>query len=170
MKKVKKARKTPMDELENKVISSQPESNPAVISPANNLSNSTSKKPWLVIAILLIAVIGTLWLVSNNHKKTTPSTTLAKSTTAIINITSTGFIPSDINVPTNTLVTWTNKDIKPHEVSADPYPKDDSIPNFNNNVVLQPNETYSFKFENKGLYKYHDQLNPFKFNGIVRVK
>lgn len=165
MKKVKKVSENPMDELENKIISSQSE-----VNPVSNSSKPTNKKSWFVVAILLIAIVGTLWLISNNHKKTTPSTSQAKLTTAYINISSTGFVPSDINVPTNTLVTWTNKDTKPHEVAADPYPKDDSIPNFNNNVVLQPNETYTFKFENKGLYKYHDQLNPFKFNGMVKVK
>ncbi len=152
-----KVSENPMNELENKHYSTQTD-------------NTSNKEIWLGIVLLVIFIIGVVWLFTSNHKKTSPSTNLAKSTSAIINITSFGFSPSDINVPTNTIVTWTNKDTKPHEVAADPFPKDDSIPNFNSYVVLHTNETYTFKFEKSGTYKYHDQLNPFKFNGIVKVK
>ncbi len=166
MKHSKSNRKNKHMSTEDNEIPTQPTNNDNL-----NSSISTHPKPrkLMLALIILLFIIGLVLILSSNHKKTSPSTNLAKSTSAIINITSFGFSPSDINVPTNTIVTWTNKDTKPHEVAADPFPKDDSIPNFNSYVVLHTNETYTFKFEKSGTYKYHDQLNPFKFNGIVKV-
>lgn len=64
-----------------------------------------------------------------------------------VSINSTQFEPKTLTVAKGTTVTWTNKEAKPHTVTAD----DKSF----ESKVIKENETYSYKFEKPGTYAYH---------------
>ncbi len=52
-----------------------------------------------------------------------PSTQeIAAAPVAVVQITSSGFVPSTIEVKAGTKVVWVNYDQLPHQIAADPYP------------------------------------------------
>jgi plastocyanin len=120
---------------------------------------------WAIISLVVFVLI--LVAVFANHNNTKPK---APISSAKVIVSDSGFMPQTIHVKAGTSVSWTNQDARPHELAADPYPKNDSIPDFNNQLILQNDDTYSFIFSKAGTYHYHDQLNPFKFTGTVVVK
>ena len=118
----------------------------------------------IVSAVILLTIAAAITYHETKHQAANPKNN------AIVSITGQGFNPTAISVKAGAVVTWTNNDGQPHEVAADPYPKNNSIPGFDSTVVLQTNDSYSFSFSKRGTYTYHDQLNPFKLNGTIEVK
>jgi plastocyanin len=121
---------------------------------------------WAVIGLVILGLI-LLYVLAKHPGQNKPKAPTAQ---AQISVTDTGFIPQTIQVKPGTQVSWVNNDAKAHEIAADPYPKDDSIPGFSSDIILQTNDSYSFGFAKKGIYHYHDQLNPLKLLGTVVVK
>ena len=76
----------------------------------------------------------------------TPS---AFAATRTVDITRTGFTPDRLTIDFGDTVTWTNKDSAPHSVVADGGA-------FTSSPVLQPNQTYSFRFVRSGTFGYRD--------------
>lgn len=64
-----------------------------------------------------------------------------------VSINNTQFEPKTLTVTKGATVTWTNKEAKPHTVTAD----DNSF----SSKVMKETETYSYKFEKPGTYAYH---------------
>ena len=57
------------------------------------------------------------------------------------------YSPAKLTVAAGTTVTWTNKEAKPHTVTAD----DNSFAS----KAMKENDTFSFKFDKPGTYAYH---------------
>ncbi len=133
-------------------------------------SKQINRQRGVWLGLLCVAVLGIIFaaiFARQDKKHPTLSNTQAS---ANVTITKSGFSPAVIKVSVGTRVIWTNGDVNPHQVAADPYPKDNSIPGFNSHVVLLPNDTFGFDFSRAGTYTYHDERNPLKFNGTVIVK
>lgn len=64
-----------------------------------------------------------------------------------VTINSTQYEPKTLTVTKGTTVTWTNKEAKPHTVTAD----DNSFAS----KVMKESETFSYKFDQPGTYAYH---------------
>lgn len=64
-----------------------------------------------------------------------------------VTISNTQYSPTKLTVAPGTTVTWTNKEAKPHTVTAD----DNSFAS----KALKENDTFSFKFDKPGAYAYH---------------
>jgi plastocyanin len=66
-----------------------------------------------------------------------------------VSITSTGFQPESVVIQPNDTVRWTNNDRQPHQIVSDTnaFPK---------SRVLDPGESYSFRFVTPSSYTYHD--------------
>lgn len=64
-----------------------------------------------------------------------------------VTINSTQYEPKTLTVAQGTTVTWTNKEAKPHTITAD----DNSFAS----KVMKESETFSYKFEKPGTYAYH---------------
>jgi len=105
-----------------------------------------------------------------SDKDTAEETNTLITNEAQITITKDGFVPATVSVAKGTQITWTNTDTEPHQVAADPFPKNDSIPGFDSTIILQQDESLSFIFEQSGTYTYHDEANPLNFKGIVVVE
>jgi plastocyanin len=137
---------------------------PAPAAPVSQRRWHHHPATWAVISAVFFGLILAASL-ANRHQ----SKPKAPISSAMVSITASGFVPHTIFVKPGTRVSWINQDAKAHELAADPYPRNDSIPNFNNELMLQTNDAYSFVFSKTGTYHYHDQLNPFKFTGTVMV-
>jgi plastocyanin len=83
----------------------------------------------------------------------TVSVASAQQSTNSVTIQNFSFSPASITVTPGTTVTWTNKDTTAHTVTAD----SGTGPN---SSQLQPNQTYTFKFDQAGTYAYHCSIHP----------
>jgi plastocyanin len=85
----------------------------------------------------------------------------ASTATKAVNITATGFSPKTVTVSTTTVVKWTNKDTKNHQIVA------------NNgsfaSPTIGPGKSYSHTFNTAGSFGYKDALHP-SLTGKVVVK
>jgi len=72
-----------------------------------------------------------------------------------------GFTPQTLTVPAGTTVMWGNNDITTHTVTSDT-----GVFNSNN---LNAANTFQFKFDNPGQYKYHCTIHSF-MNGTIVVQ
>jgi len=131
----------------------------------------------LIIATVVIAallIILSYWAGTNEKKEeaqpTKASPEESVKATASVDITAKGFSPATITIKKGTLVTFTNKDKKEHQVASDPHPNHTKLAGFDSVTNLKTSNTYSFLFEKAGTYTYHDELNPLKFKGTVIVK
>jgi plastocyanin len=82
------------------------------------------------------------------------------SATKTVNIRSTGFVPRTVTVAGGDTVQWKNVDTVNHQVVA-------NNGSFASNTI-QPNKTYSKRFDIPGLYGYRDALHP-TLRGAVKV-
>lgn len=75
----------------------------------------------------------------------------ASTVTKLVSIKSTGFSPANVTVATGTVVKWTNKDTKTHQV----------VSNSGAFVspIIGPGKSYSHTFNVSGTYRYHDGLH-----------
>lgn len=86
-----------------------------------------------------------------------------------VDITDTGFSPSEISVTMGTEVRWTNTGTAPHVVSSNSHPEHDELADFDAVDPIGPGSTYTYKFTSSGTFGYHDHLNP-TMNGKVTVE
>ena len=143
----------------------------------DNQENESRITKWLnysLIVILVAAVLGLIWfLYLNNPKtketaKTTPPPATAASE-AQVSITKDGFVPATIQIKKGSQVTWTNKDSSSHQIASDPHPTHTNLKGLVGDKLAK-DESFAFIFEKTGTFTYHDELNPLKFQGTVKVQ
>ena len=160
---------------------SQPTSTPDLMSPlpappppppAPKKRHGLGRIFLAILLILVLLSIGVVVYKSIFKSKTdSPEETQTLVTNeALITVTNDGFDPATITIAKGTQITWTNGATEPHQVAADPYPKNDSIPGFDSTIILQQDESYSFTFEQTGTFTYHDELNPMNIKGSIVVE
>ena len=84
-----------------------------------------------------------------------------------VEITSSGFTPRILKVKTGEMVTFVNMDTKPHWPASAVHPTHGEYPEgggcigstFDACGGLKTGESYSFTFQHKGEWNYHDHLN-----------
>src|SRR5918998_4847582 len=93
----------------------------------------------------------------------TPAVSQSEPTAVrIVAVSSTGFSPQSIVVQPNATVTWRNTDTQPHQIVSD-------TGAFPSSPVLDPGESYSFRFTTPSSYTYHDGRRPSS-TGVVHVR
>ena len=81
-----------------------------------------------------------------------------------------GFSPKSIEIKKGETVTWLNEDsAAAHWPASAPHPTHTDYPEFDSKAGIKPGESWSFKFDRVGIWKYHDHVNPTLF-GSVTVK
>ncbi|HLD57839.1 MAG TPA: hypothetical protein VJA47_06010 [archaeon] len=138
-------------------------------SPTQTATTTTSSTPILPPTPTETEVIPTA----------TPSTT---TTVNIVEATSSGFTPSTITVKAGEFVTFTNKDTAKHWPASAVHPTHKVYPGsdiakcsdpvektkiFDACKGLEKEESWSFTFNEKGTWKYHDHLNTGSTGTIV---
>lgn len=107
---------------------------------------------------LLVLLAGTL-AIAGAAPATTQSDATATHNVAIL---ATGFQPSQVIAREGDTVTWRNADTKPHRVVSE-------TGAFASSPVLDPGETYSFRFGIAASYAYRDGTDASK-TGIIHVR
>ena len=138
------------------------------------------KKVILILVILsLILVAGCSTFKNARYQQTEPQTEptgIAEPNT--VEITSSGFNPSDLTINAGEAVTFINKDTEQHWPATAMHPTHLLYPEtggcigskFDACRGLAQGETFSFTFNEIGTWKYHDHLKPGVYFGSVTVK
>jgi plastocyanin len=126
----------------------------------------------LVAAAVIFLVLIIIFAFTRPKTKVSTNQNNVQLQPAAVSVTKNGFVPATLQIKIGTQVNWKNNDTKIHQIAADPYPKNNSIPGFDSQVILKSKDTYSFTFTKTGIYTYHDEHNPLKsnFKGTITVK
>lgn len=121
---------------------------------------------WLVAGVILLAVgVASVLLIQNKAKQGVQA-----ETDATVQITAAGFVPETIKIKQGESVSWVNTDTAAHQVAADPFPSHSKLPSLVTEQSLGQNESFTFTFDKKGTYTYHDPLNPDTLKATVIVE
>jgi plastocyanin len=93
----------------------------------------------------------------------------------IVEITASGYSPNQITIELGEEVTWTNRNSRAHWVASAVHPTHAAYPEpggcigskFDSCRALEPGENWSFTFNQKGTWFYHDHLNPSNTGSVV---
>jgi len=91
----------------------------------------------------------------------TASLTAAYAADAMIVMKNFNFSPTDLTITPGTTVTWKNMDGEPHTVA--------SADGLFRSPALDQNDTYAFKFDHAGVFKYICSIHP-KMKATITVK
>ena len=148
----------------------------------------SSKNVVIILALVLLLVGGYLFVrsknkpqvvenpaVSDSMNQTEPSTEPVASDSAMkkegqnITIDANGFSPKNVTIKVGESVTWVNKDTDEHQVNSAVHPTHQVYPPLNTIGSLKSGQQRSLSFPEKGVFKFHDHLNP-QFFGAVTVE
>jgi amicyanin len=135
------------------------------------------KKLWLGV-VVIVAIVLALLTHGGNKKddnlsevsRTSTATTQTSSknpednavATQSVTISDFDFKPGTIKIKKGDTVTWTNKDVPSHTVTADV--KSSDAPN---SPEIGQDETYSFTFKKVGTYTYHCSIHPHMRGTVI---
>lgn len=99
----------------------------------------------------------------------------AASQNAFVAYTAAGFSPQTLTVPAGTTVTFVNQGTAFFRPASDPHPTHTGYPEtggcagiaFDSCAPVGPGMAWSFKFDKKGAWSYHNHLNPSETGTII---
>ncbi len=150
---------------------------------------SPKKKKLILVGIFLVVLLGVGWFLNQQGILSKLTLTARQmwqeflsldslvtpavkppTPTAQITVTTQGFVPQTILIKKGSVVKWTNRDNKPHQIASDPHPTHSILPAIGKGKLLPPGSSFTFTFDKAGTFTYHDEQNPLKFKGVVIVK
>lgn len=99
-----------------------------------------------------------------------PGQISAYSQTQVIEMTPDGFEPASVTVDENATIIFVNNDSQPRWPASNVHPTHQLYPEFDPRRPLQPGESWPFKVEKPGTWKYHDHLFPHKRGTVIVTK
>ncbi len=125
----------------------------------------------ILLALLVVAagVWGGIRKVDTDNDNADDTTEVAAES-ALVSVNDKAFEPATVKIKVGQGVTWTNDGKKNHQIASDPHPTDDALPELNDDIPLEPGDSFSYVFDEAGTYTYHDELNPLEIVGTVIVE
>ncbi len=108
----------------------------------------------LVLFVTCVLSIATKYVFASNNEK-------------IVEMTDEGFSPPEVNVEVNSTISFINKDKKDHWPASDLHPTHGIYPEFDPRRPIHPGETWQFKAEKVGIWKFHDHLYPHRKGMLI---
>lgn len=96
------------------------------------------------------------------------TTSFAHSEVFIIKMTTNGFEPQELTLDVQSTVIFVNEDLKQRWPASDIHPTHDIYPQFDPKKSIEPGQSWSFKPQKIGTFKFHDHLLPH-FRGTLIV-
>jgi len=94
--------------------------------------------------------------------------TSANPQTYTVKLTEDGFSPQDLTIDKGDTVVFTTKRDQPFWPASNLHPTHGIYPQFDPKQPIEPAESWSFKFDKVGSWKYHDHLAPL-YRGVIKV-
>jgi len=108
------------------------------------------RPPALILALGILTLVGAAHTATRAHAQSAPSLVVMKNF---------DFSPMTLTVPAGTTVTWKNLDGEPHTVT--------SLDGRFRSGGLDQNDTFKFKFDKPGTYKYVCSIHPKMLAAII---
>ncbi len=134
-------------------------------------------KKFIIIIILGVSLLLVAGCSNQNSNATQPyvNNDNAVNKDNTIEITASGFNPSTLTINAGETVTWINNGVIPSWPASAVHPTHKSYPEtggcigskFDACKNLKQGEAYSFTFNQKGTWKYHDHLDPGSTGTII---
>lgn len=80
-----------------------------------------------------------------------------------------GYQPENLKIELSQTVTFKNNSQQDKWPASNIHPTHGIYPQFDPQKAVKPGENWSFTFERKGIFPYHDHLNP-NITGIIEVE
>jgi plastocyanin len=138
-----------------------------------------SKTLILLGIVILVIVLGGALLLNRSFKTSTTNTTTKTQTstttqgkttnqvtTAVVNVTNSGFEPKDLKIKVGAQVVWTNKSGKTVTVNSDNHPTNLLWP-FLNLGAFDNGQSVSTTFAKSGKYTYHNHFDPSQTGSVT---
>ena len=116
-----------------------------------------NKKVIIILSIIILIIILLI-----KHNNLSPSQNIN-----LVELRESGFYPDPIQIRKDEEVRFVNKTSEPFWPASDPHPSHTIYQGFDSKMPIAPNESWSFKFEKEGTFKYHDHLSPFDRGTIL---
>lgn len=81
-----------------------------------------------------------------------------------------GFTPATLIVKKGSLVTFLNLGKKDYQIYSDPHPSHAQNPLLNFDEPLTNNSSITVIFDKAGVYTFHEESNPLKHKGTIKVE
>lgn len=109
------------------------------------------RSSWMVIGAATVALAALLWLLEAGASRADPP--------AAITMKNFMFSPVPLTVSAGTTVTWTNLDVEPHTAVSDT--------GLFRSGALDTHESFSFKFDKPGTYRFVCSIHPNMVGSVV---
>jgi len=114
------------------------------------ISRTLVRSPALIFAFGFLTLAGAAHTAKRAHAQSAPSMVVMKNF---------DFSPMTLTVRAGTTVTWKNADGEPHTVT--------SVDGLFRSGALDENDTFKFKFDKPGTYKYVCSIHPKMLAAII---
>ena len=111
-----------------------------------------------MLKIILALLLGLFFCFPNSLFRL--SGVSAHSQTQVIEMIKGGFEPSSITIDTNTTVIFLNKDEESRWPASNVHPTHELYPEFDPKRAIPPGESWQFKPNRAGEWKFHDHIFP----------
>ena len=123
-------------------------------------TGSCDRSPAVAIALFVVALAaGAMYGVSHAHARTMSGMHAASASNVVVVMKNFDFSPMTLTVAAGTTVAWKNTDGEPHTVT--------SIDGRFHSGALDQDETFKFKFDKPGTYKYVCSIHPKMMAAII---
>lgn len=123
-----------------------------------------------MIAVLVVVGMAIAITALNTSPKTTTTKNNDRADTAdvVVILTPDGYEPAEFTIPVNTTVTFKSTTGKPHWPASNLHPTHDIYSEFDPKRPLEPDEAWSFTFDQVGRWNFHDHIRAY-YTGTVYV-
>jgi plastocyanin len=121
----------------------------------------------LVLVIVLLAAGAYWFFVGGENTDKQPITQPEGEVAVTVVRTKDGYEPKDITINVGDIVEWTNESGEYHWPASDLHPTHGIYPEFDPLTAIAPGESWKFKFEKPGVWKYHDHIRANKTGSVT---
>lgn len=129
------------------------------------IKNLLSKNPVLHISIASVIALACTASIVYLYRHDN----IRASTTHEIKLTEDGFSPQTITITKGDTITFTTARDKPFWPASDLHPTHTIYPEFDPRKPIDPDKSWSFRFDRVGEWRFHDHLSPL-FRGVITVR
>ncbi len=134
------------------------------------------KKSYIIGALIVVAAI--IIFITLSGKTSAPTVNppapnsgeqILPGDQLIVSMTDDAFLPSKLTIKQNQTITFINNGTRDHWPASDIHPTHGIYPQFDPKRGISPGDSWSFKFDRIGNWRFHDHLNP-GVTGIITVQ
>lgn len=121
-----------------------------------------------IVGVIVLLGVGGLWYFSKQKEATfLPSGEVEGVPAVVITRTKDGYEPKEVTIQKGDIVRWVNESEDFHWPASDLHPTHGVYPDFDPLKPMGPGESWQFKFDQVGVWKYHDHIRANKTGTIT---